>query len=159
MKVIGIVAVDNHLAIGKDGKLPWHYSADLRFFKETTLDNTVLMGANTWRSIGRPLPGRLNIVLSRSGKVEVPDGVMLFNNKAAALEAAQAGHTDLFVIGGAAIFKEFAHDLEQWIVTEVPLTVGDADVFMPEDFLDGFELGSTRELGDGLVVKFYDRRN
>src|SRR6478672_3268985 len=132
MAIIGIVAIDHNNAIGKDGKLPWHYSADMRFFKETTLGNTVLMGANTWRSIGRPLPGRQNIVLSRSGKLELPDGVMLFNNKAAALEAAQAGHTDLFVIGGAAIFKEFAHDLEQWIVTEVPLTVGDADVFMPE---------------------------
>ena len=68
--IIGIVAVARDMAIGRDGKLPWHYPSDLKFFKRTTVRNTVVMGSNTWRSIGKPLPDRLNIVLSRSANIE-----------------------------------------------------------------------------------------
>lgn len=157
MTLIGIVAVSRDLAIGKDGKLPWHYSADLKFFKETTTGHAVLMGSNTWRSIGRPLPGRVNIVLSRSRNVQVPEGVLLLDSKPAALEAARNAATDLYVIGGAQVFRDFADDIDRWLVTEVPLTIDDADVYMPRDFLNGFELESTRELGEGLVVKSYHR--
>jgi len=157
MTLIGIVAVSRDLAIGKDGKLPWHYSADLKFFKETTTGHAVLMGSNTWRSIGRPLPGRVNIVLSRSRNVQVPEGVLLLDSKPAALEAARNAATDLYVIGGAQVFRDFADDIDRWLVTEVPLTIDDADVYMPRDFLNGFELESTRELGEGLVVKSYYR--
>ncbi|HSK71207.1 MAG TPA: dihydrofolate reductase, partial [Pyrinomonadaceae bacterium] len=70
MSIIGIVAIAQNYAIGRGGKLPWHYSADLKFFKETTLNNAVVMGFNTWKSIGKPLPKRLNIVLSRSAEIE-----------------------------------------------------------------------------------------
>ncbi len=66
--IIGIVAVAKNFAIGKDGKLPWHYSADLKFFKETTLNHAIVMGFNTWNSIGKPLPKRLNIVLSQNAQ-------------------------------------------------------------------------------------------
>ena len=62
--IIGIVAVDRNLAIGKGGKLPWHYSADMKFFKETTIGNAVVMGRRTWLTLKEPLPDRLNIVLS-----------------------------------------------------------------------------------------------
>jgi len=60
MKIIGIVAVGKNLEIGKDGKLPWHYPADLSFFKRTTSGHVIVMGFNTWLSIGRPLPNRKN---------------------------------------------------------------------------------------------------
>ncbi|HCA57471.1 MAG TPA: dihydrofolate reductase, partial [Blastocatellia bacterium] len=75
MTLIGIVAIAENFAIGKGGKLPWHYPADLKFFKETTTGNAVVMGRTTWDSIGRPLPNRLNIVLSRSGSIEPQPGV------------------------------------------------------------------------------------
>jgi dihydrofolate reductase len=79
--IVGIVAISENCAIGKDGKLPWHYSADLKLFKETTMGGTIVMGSSTWRSIGRPLPGRLNIVISRSELQELPDGVILCHSK------------------------------------------------------------------------------
>ena len=63
--IIGIAAVDRKGAIGKGGKLPWHYSADMKFFRETTTGHAVVMGRKTWFTIGKPLKNRLNIVLSR----------------------------------------------------------------------------------------------
>ncbi|HEX7119381.1 MAG TPA: dihydrofolate reductase [Longimicrobiales bacterium] len=68
-----IVAMDPHGAIGRGGTLPWHHPADLKFFKRTTLGHTVVMGRRTWDSIGRPLPGRLNLVLTRRGLRPEPD--------------------------------------------------------------------------------------
>ncbi|MBV9240878.1 MAG: dihydrofolate reductase [Acidobacteria bacterium] len=157
MAVIGIVAIAKNLAIGKDGKLPWHYAADLKFFKETTTGHAIVMGATTWGSIGRPLPGRMNIVLSRNDGLDIPDGVRLVASKAEVLQLAETLETDVFVIGGAQVFASFADDIEKWIVTDVPVTVEDADAFMPADFLNGFEVESTRDLGDGLTVKRYTR--
>lgn len=156
--IIGIAAIAKNAAIGRGGKLPWHYSADLKFFKETTMGHAVVMGSGTWRSIGKPLPGRLNIVLSRSGDVQVQDGVLVFPTKAAALVEAAKLECDVYVIGGAEVFRAFAEDIDRWIVTEVPIDVPDADTFMPSDFLDGFSLDESRDLGEGLSVKFLGRR-
>lgn len=155
--IIGIVAIAKNLAIGKGGKLPWHYSADLKFFKETTMSQAILMGSKTWRSIGRALPGRLNIVLSRSANTEVPAEVRVVNNKDAAIALARVSDVDLYVIGGGEVFQEFAAEIDRWIVTEVPIDVDDADTFMPREFLEDFVVTQTRELGEGLVVNFYDR--
>ncbi|HEX8130849.1 MAG TPA: dihydrofolate reductase, partial [Pyrinomonadaceae bacterium] len=69
MSIIGIVAVDRNGAIGKGGSIPWHYSADMKFFREQTTGHACVMGRRTWASLNRPLKGRLNVVLSRSGGV------------------------------------------------------------------------------------------
>ncbi len=151
--IIGIVAISKNYAIGKDGKLPWHYSADLKFFKETTIGNVVVMGANTWRSIGRPLPNRLNIVLSRTGNVEAPETVLKLTSKAEVVELARYFDRDVYIIGGAHTYMDFADVIDQWIVTQVPVEVEDADTFMPQDFLDGFQTKETEDLDDGLVIK------
>jgi dihydrofolate reductase len=156
--IIGIVAISKNFAIGKGGKLPWHCAADLKFFKETTTGNAVVMGANTWRSIGRPLPNRLNIVLSGSSSVTPPPEVMRLAEKGEILDLAQYLNRDVYIIGGAKTYADFADVVEKWIVTEVPLTVEDADTFMPPDFLDEFELDETRDLGEGLTVKILHRR-
>ena len=158
MAIIGIIAISQNYAIGKDGKLPWHYSADLKFFKETTTGNAVVMGANTWRSIGRPLPNRLNVVLSGSNSVTPPPEVMRLGEKDEVLDLARYLNRDLYVIGGANTYANFADVIEKWIVTEVPLNVEDADTFMPTDFLDGFVLDETRDIGEGLTVKILHRR-
>ena len=65
--------------------------------------------------------------------------------------------TDLFVIGGAQIYQAFLPQIEKWIITEVPLTVRGADAFMPEGYLDGFKVVDKKDLGDELIVKFYQR--
>lgn len=156
--IIGIVAISKNYAIGKDGKLPWHYRADLKFFKETTTGNAVVMGAITWRSIGKPLPDRLNIVLSRSGKINAPPEVMLLGSTDEVVEFSKYLNRDVFVIGGARTYSEFGDVIEKWIVTEVPLTVDGADTFMPKNFLDGFELEETKSLGDNLQVKILHRK-
>lgn len=156
--IIGIVAIAKNYAIGRDGKLPWHYSADLKFFKETTTGNAVVMGANTWRSIGKPLPNRLNIVLSRSGNIETPDDVVKLNDKQAVIDLAKKTKGDIFIIGGAQVYRELADVIDKWIVTEISITVDDADTFMPEDFLEGFEIEQTIDLSGELTVKILHRR-
>ena len=158
MAVIGIVAVSRNLAIGKDGELPWHYSSDLRFFKRTTLHNAVVMGSNTWRGIGRPLPQRLNIV-SRTAQLDERPGVLLFRNTEEILGLAKYLNCDLYIIGGKKTYESFKGMIDRWIVTEIPLTIDDADTFMPDDFLDGFELLITEDGEDGLIIKRYGRES
>lgn len=155
--IIGIVAVAQNLAIGKDGKLPWHYSADLKFFKQATLNQAVVMGFNTWQSIGKPLPKRLNIILSRKQTLENQPNVLLLRDKDEVIALSKYLNCDLFIIGGAETYKNFADVIEKWIVTEVPLRVEDADAFMPEDFLDGFILNKTETLENDLKVKIYEK--
>ena len=156
--IIGIVAVDRDQAIGKGGKLPWHYSADMKFFKQTTTGNAVVMGRRTWLTLQRPLPERQNIVLTRNGSLTVPQGVMLMKDVQSVLDFARTIDSHLFVIGGAKVYEAFLSHIDRWIVTEVPLTVQDADTFMPNNFLEGFEMYELRQLGEGLRVKFYERK-
>lgn len=158
MAITGIVAVARNNAIGRGGKLPWHYSADLRHFKQTTLGGAILMGMTTWRSIGRPLPGRLNLVLSRSPRSEIGEDLIFVKSKQEALSISRYLRTDLFVIGGSVVFSLFQDEIDTWIVTRIPETVANADVFMPDDFLNGFTLEETRELDEGLAVEIF-RRN
>jgi dihydrofolate reductase len=155
--IIGIVAIDRNLAIGKGGSLPWHYSADLKFFKETTTGNIVVMGRKTWLSLKGPLKNRQNIVLSREQNIASNDSMMVMSDIDSVLDFARQQDEHLFVIGGAKLYQSFTPHIQRWIVTEVPLIVEDADTFMPADFLDGFELYEMRQLEEGLRVKFYER--
>jgi dihydrofolate reductase len=157
MAIIGIVAVARNLAIGKNGKLPWHYPADLRHFKSTTTGNVVVMGSNTWRSIGKTLPGRLNVVLSRRAQIDSGHDLIFLRSEMEAVDLAKYLNGDLFVIGGSAIYQAFAPHIDSWLVTEIPETVERADVFMPAGYLESFQMKDTEELEDGLVVKRYER--
>jgi dihydrofolate reductase len=157
MAIIGIVAVARNLAIGKEGKLPWHYPADLKHFKRTTMGNVVVMGSNTWRSIGKTLPGRLNIVLSRRAQIDSGHDLLFLRSEMEAVDLARYLKGDLFVIGGSAIYRAFAPHIDSWLVTEIPGTVEKADVFMPTDYLESFQMKDTEELEGGLVVKRYER--
>jgi len=155
--IIGIVAVDRHNAIGKGGKLPWHYSADMKFFRETTTGHAVVMGRKTWMTLGKPLKNRLNIVLSRDPSIEPQESLLVLSDIDSVLSLNDSLTTDLFVIGGAQVYEAFLPRIERWIVTEVPLTVKGADTFMPGGYLDGFEERDLRKLEDGLVVRFFER--
>lgn len=155
--IIGIAAVDRKGAIGKGGKLPWHYSSDMKFFRETTTGHAVVMGRKTWLTIGKPLKNRLNIVLSRDSTIEPQESLIVFSDIESALSFSQSLTTDLFVIGGAQIYEAFLPYIQKWIITEVPVTVSGADAFMPKNYLDGFEVTESQSLDDGLTVKFYER--
>lgn len=107
MEIIIIAAVARNGVIGNQGKIPWHFSEDFRHFKRATQGHAVIMGRATFESIGKPLPDRLNVVLTRNKGYGVPEGVVL----APALEAALAyceshGQAKAFIIGGAAVYAE-----------------------------------------------------
>ena len=156
--IIGIAAVDRKGAIGKGGKLPWHYSSDMKFFRETTTGHAVVMGRKTWLTLGKPLKNRLNIVLSRDPSIEPQESLLVLTDIDSVISLNNSLTTDLFVIGGAQIYTAFLDHIEKWIITEVPLTVSGADTFMPEGYLDDFKAVDSQPLEEKLVVKFYDRR-
>ena len=155
--LIGIVAVDEKGAIGKDGKLPWHYSADMKFFKETTTGNACVMGYNTWLTLKKPLPNRLNIVLSRQAEIPPQESLVVMRDIDSVLAMAKVLTTDLFVIGGAKVYESFLPYIDKWIVTEVPLKVEGADTFIPPNYLDGFTKSEAQQLDEGLTVSTYVR--
>jgi dihydrofolate reductase len=157
MAIIGIVAIDRNLAIGKDGKLPWHYSADLKFFKETTIGNTVVMGRRTWLTLKGPLKDRTNVVLSRDPTITSNDSIIVMRDVDSVIELSKKHDAHLFVIGGAKVYEAFLPHIQRWVVTEVPLSVEGADTFMPANFLEGFEMFELRQLDEELRVKFYER--
>ncbi len=135
-----IVAVSENACIGASGQLPWRLPADLRFFKQTTLNHAVIMGRKTFESIGKPLPNRLNIVLSRdtTWALQYPD-LVVCNNTESALElaASRTPERPPFVIGGANVYKQFLPLAQQLLITEVLTTVeGDAFFEFPKaDFV------------------------
>ena len=100
--VYHVVAVSKNGIIGKDGKLPWHFSSDMKFFKSLTTGHTVIMGRKTFDSIGKALPDRENIVISRRSHIPVP-GAEFVTGIGQALKKAQKG--DTFIIGGASIYQ------------------------------------------------------
>jgi dihydrofolate reductase len=155
--IIGIVAVDRNGAIGKGGKLPWHYPADMKFFKETTTGNAVVMGHKTWLTLTKPLPNRLNIVLSRKSEIEPQESVLVVRDVESVLAKAKELSSDLFVIGGEQVYRSFLPHIDKWIVTEVPLTIEDADTFVPENYLEGFRLTESKRIAEDLTVSIHDR--
>jgi len=160
MSIIGIAAVDRNGSIGRGGSIPWHYSADMKFFREQTTGHACVMGRRTWASLKRPLKDRLNIVLSRSAGVETPgetEGVIVLPDKRSVLALAPYLSCHLYVIGGEQIYRAFQPEIEQWVVTEIPLAVEGADTFMPPDFLRNFRPRRSLALADDLKVTFYER--
>src|ERR1700744_4861305 len=101
-----IAAVADNNAIGIHNQLPWHLPEDLKFFKRTTMGKPVLMGRKTFESLGKPLPGRLNIVLSGNKDIVLPEGVLLYDDINAAIERLQKEDAEEgFVIGGGKVFE------------------------------------------------------
>jgi dihydrofolate reductase len=120
-----IVAYDKNRAIGKDNKLCWRQSNDLKRFKELTTDKTVVMGRKTFESIGKPLPNRKNIVLTRQ-RVEI-DGVEVVTSISDIKEIKD----DIFIIGGGEIYKLFLDVADRIYATEIDCEI-EADTWFPE---------------------------
>lgn len=131
-----IVAISDNNAIGKDNALLWHISEDLKFFKRTTMGCPVIMGRKTFESIGRPLPKRLNIVVSRG--FQAPEGVVSVCSLEEAYKAARMSQASCegnpsrcFIIGGGQIYSQAMPHMDRLIVTHVHTIIEDADTFFP----------------------------
>ena len=129
MKLSLIVAMATNRTIGIDKKMPWHLSADLKKFKAITMGHPILMGRKTFESIGRPLPGRQNIVISRDTSYQ-QEGCLVFNDLEIALEHL-ADQEEVFVIGGAAFYDVMIDKADCLYLTQINQSF-DADTFFPE---------------------------
>ena len=130
MLISAIAAVAKNNVIGKDNQIPWYLPADLGWFKRTTLGHHILMGRNSFRSIGRPLPKRPNIVITRD-PFFTADGVLIAHSIEEALGMAyDAGETEAFIIGGGVLYRESADLWDKIYLTEVDLET-EGDVFFP----------------------------
>jgi len=126
-----LVAMDLKRGIGKGGKVPWYLRADLQLFKRLTMGHHILMGRKTFESIGKPLPGRINLVLTREKDWSAP-GVIVFDRLPAALKfVEEQGETELFIIGGGEIFEQTL-DLAQRIYLTKVDTNANCTVFFPQ---------------------------
>jgi dihydrofolate reductase len=152
-RLAAIVATDGRRVIGLKGALPWHHPEDLKFFKRTTLGHPVLMGRTTFESIGRPLPGRHNLVLSRT--MEPREGITLLRDLAE-LEAACPGVERVFVIGGARVYTDLLPQCDELFLTQVD-GEHEGDAFFPP-YENLFELKEVLGRAEGLEFRRYERR-
>lgn len=135
-----IVAVADNGVIGKNNQLPWRISADLKYFKQVTMGKPVIMGRRTYESIGKPLPGRSNIVVTREASWRA-DGVEVANDLTQALaiatsissnaSAEESGRGEVMIIGGETIYREALSKAQRVYLTRVHLRV-DGDAFFPD---------------------------
>jgi dihydrofolate reductase len=137
-----LVAMDEKNGIGKDNHLPWHLSADLKRFKALTMGHHVIMGRKTYESIGRPLPGRTMVIITRSPDYQA-EGCLVTHSLEEALDIArQAGETEAFVIGGGQIFAQALPLADRIYLTRVH-TVSEADVFFPPLDIEDWSIQDT----------------
>lgn len=135
MTLTCIVAVSENGVIGRAGDLPWHLPEDLKRFKRLTLGHTIIMGRKTWVSIGRVLPGRRSVVLTRTAGF-APEGATVVGSLD---EALAFGEDEVFVIGGASLFAEALPRADCIHLTRVHARI-EGDTFFPEEALVGFDL-------------------
>ena len=158
-----IVAIADNNAIGKDNALLWHISEDLKFFKRTTMGCPVIMGRKTFESIGRPLPKRTNIVVTRGG-FEAPEGVVVVSSLEEAFASVPGDVERAFVIGGGQIYAQALSLADRLIVTHVHTVIEDADTFFPSidpsvwSVADRSELQSDLETGYSFEFVEYVKR-
>ena len=129
MKISLIVAMANHRVIGKGNALPWHLPADLRHFKATTMGHPIIMGRKTHESIGRPLPGRTNIVVTHKRDFRA-EGCVVVHSLHEALQA--AGEADeVFIMGGASLYEQALPLADRIYLTRIDADI-DGDTYFPE---------------------------
>ena len=154
-----IWAQDKNGAIGKKGDLPWHIPEDLKNFKKLTLNKSIIMGRKTWDSLKfKPLPKRQNIVLSSTKKI---DEARVFNDKNnLLLKLVEENEKQVFVIGGAQIYKEFWELATQLHITVIKDDCDGADTFFPVNFdeiEEEFKLFETQDLTNSAQYQLWKR--
>jgi len=142
-----IVAMDRNGVIGKNGTLPWHISEDLKRFKALTMGKAIIMGRKTYESIGKPLPGRRMIVISRNPSLSF-EGCEVVTSPDTAIDLV-SGEKEVFIIGGAEIFREYLSRVSKLYITRIDAQV-EGNVFFPPIQWDEWELVSAIE-GNGIA--------
>jgi len=155
-KIYLIAAIGENNELGKDNKLIWHLPGDLQFFKEKTLNKVIVMGYNTFKSLGRILPKRVHIVITSKDNI---DGVLVFNSIEEVLNYIK-DIDEVYVIGGASIYNQFIDYCDGMYLTEIDKSY-DADVYFPkfneEDF-DRKVLVKKYENDTSYSHVFYERK-
>jgi len=133
MKLAMIVAMAKNNVIGFENDMPWHLPADLKWFKKTTLGSPIIMGRKTYESIGKPLPGRLNIILSRDTDLEIEDCTVVNSLDDALKTAKHADNTkdEIFITGGAHLYNTFLADVDTLYLTLIDAEL-EGDTFFPD---------------------------
>ncbi|MCY9657918.1 dihydrofolate reductase [Paenibacillus chondroitinus] len=141
MSISFIFAMDRNRAIGVNNTLPWHLPGDLKFFKSVTMGHPILMGRKTYESIGRPLPGRRNVILTQNTEFRA-EGCEVIHSVDEAVQAFK--DQELFVIGGAEIFRLFAEKVDRMYITFIEHEF-EADTYMSELDLSEWTLVSSEQ--------------
>ena len=144
-----IVAIGKNREIGKGNKLLWHIPEDLKNFKEITTGKTVIMGRKTFESIGRPLPNRKNIVLSKNGDKESFEqkGIKLYQNLESLIEDYKNSEEEIFIIGGEQIYREFMQKglVRRLYISYIEFSDSEADAYFPEIDYNSWKIAEEKE--------------
>ena len=151
MKISLIVAMADNRAIGLDGQMPWHLSADLKRFKQTTMGSPIMMGRKTFDAIGKPLPGRENLIISRNADYQQPD-CQVFTSIESGLNYA-SGCDELFVIGGATLYEALLPIADYLYLTLINRPF-EGDTYFPEIDYSGWRELSREDVCDDPLVDF-----
>ncbi|MBV1708935.1 MAG: dihydrofolate reductase [Erysipelothrix sp.] len=150
-----IVAIGNNYVIGKNGWMPWNLPEDLRHFKEKTLNHTVVMGRKTFEAIGRPLPKRRNIVVTRDPRWHF-EGVEIISDLEVFLQEHRDSDEEIFIAGGAQIYRMALPYAEKLIISHIDTEI-DGDTFFPAWDRTKFEITETIAYAD-FSVKTYQKK-
>lgn len=131
MTISCIVAKANNNVIGHNNKMPWHISEDLKYFKKVTSGHTIILGRKNYESIGRPLPNRTNIIVTRDKTFKCPSCVVVHSIEIALKYAFENGENEAFIIGGGQIYKQTIEYWDKLYITEIDEEF-EGDVFFPE---------------------------
>jgi dihydrofolate reductase len=153
IKLTGVVACDNRWGIGRDNRLPWHCPEDLTHFKNTTKGGIIIMGRKTFESIGRPLPGRITIVISRTCSAN-GDGILQVSSPEMAIQTVwdlmqSVDGLNAFVVGGGEIYKAMGRWVDRYIITRIyhkKIDHFDCDARLDPTLLEAFTIEKVSDL-------------
>ncbi|WP_411747675.1 dihydrofolate reductase [Psychrobacillus psychrotolerans] len=155
-----IVAHDPNRVIGFENKMPWYIPGDLAYFKKTTMDKAIVMGRNTFESIGRVLPGRKNIIVSRNPDYKI-EGAEVITDLVEAIEIASAHHEEVMVIGGEQIFRAVLPKADRLYITFIQQSF-EGDTYFPPYGDDWVLVETTEDMKtpDGITYAYlvYERK-
>lgn len=155
-----IVAHDPNRVIGFENKMPWYIPGDLAYFKKTTMDKAIVMGRNTFESIGRVLPGRKNIIVSRNPDYKI-EGAEVLTDLVEAIEIASAHHEEVMVIGGEQIFRAVLPKADRLYITFIQQSF-EGDTYFPPYGDDWVLVETTEDMKtpDGITYAYlvYERK-
>lgn len=148
-----IVAHDPNRVIGHNNEMPWHIPGDLAYFKNKTMNKAIVMGRKTFESIGKVLPGRKNIIITRNDSYKV-EGAEVVNTIEEAIELAKAVHEEVMIIGGEQIFKVVLPKADRLYITHIQQSFEGDTFFPPYDLDEWLLIDSTDEMQTSEGIKY-----